>query len=155
MKSYGRSLSRDPVDIALAPGIIAELRRKAQDENLALVSLMVELPMKSFIEYSLMPAFIFFFKLLYPFGLANKPVSWVVVAAGGYILTQTQAIRSAGAFANLYALMIDGCTLAAHLKRLGRSGYARKLNLAMRRDSSWLSNVKVNLEMVALTTAYA
>ena len=71
-------------DIELAPGIISELQRKARNENLALVSLMAEPPMENFIERLLMPAFIFFFKLLYPFGLANKPGSRVAAAAGGW-----------------------------------------------------------------------
>jgi hypothetical protein len=48
-----------------------------------------------------MPAFIFFFKLLYPFGLANNPTSRMAAAAGGCILVETQALRSIGAFANL------------------------------------------------------
>ncbi len=48
---------------ALVPGIATKLRQKAQDENLAGVSLMAEPPMKNFIECLLMPAFIFFFKL--------------------------------------------------------------------------------------------
>lgn len=106
-------------DIALTPGIIAELRRKAQDENLALVSVMAEPPMKNFIESLLMPAFIFFFKLLYPFGLANKPGSRVAAAAGGCILVETQALRSVGAFTNLHHALIDDCTLAAHIKCAG------------------------------------
>ena len=106
-------------DIELAPGIVAELRQKAHAENLALVSLMAEPPMKNFIERLLMPAFIFFFKLLYPFGLANKPVSRIAAAAGGCILVETQALRSVGAFANLHNALIDDCTLAAHIKRAG------------------------------------
>jgi len=106
-------------DIELAPGIVAELQRKACDENLTLVSLMAEPPMKNFIERLLMPAFIFFFKLLYPFGLANKPASRVAAAAGGCILVETQALRSVGAFANLHNALIDDCTLAAHIKRAG------------------------------------
>jgi hypothetical protein len=67
-------------DIELTPGIVIELQQKARNENLALVSLMAEPPMKNFIGRLLMTAFIFFFKLLYPFGLANKPVSRI--AAG-------------------------------------------------------------------------
>lgn len=106
-------------DIELTPGIVIKLRRKAQNENLALISLMAEPPMHNFVEYLLMPAFIFFFKLLYPFGLANKPVSRVAAAAGGCILVETQALRSIGAFVSLHNALIDDCTLAAHVKRAG------------------------------------
>ncbi|SFE99624.1 glycosyltransferase [Nitrosomonas sp. Nm166] len=104
-------------DIELAPGIVAELRQKARIENLALVSLMAEPPMKNFIECLLMPAFIFFFKLLYPFGLANKPASRIAAAAGGCILVETRALRSVGAFVNLHDALIDDCTLAVRIKR--------------------------------------
>lgn len=110
-------------DIELAPGIIFELQRKACDENLALVSLMAEPPMENFIERLLMPAFIFFFKLLYPFGLANKPESSMAAAAGGCILVRTQALHNTGAFANLHNALIDDCTLAAHVKRAGLRTY--------------------------------
>ncbi len=106
-------------DIELTPGIVAVLQQKARQENLALVSLMAEPPMVNFIERLLMPAFIFFFKLLYPFGLANKPASRVAAAAGGCILVETQALRSAGAFASLHDALIDDCTLARHIKRKG------------------------------------
>lgn len=106
-------------DIELAPGIVIELQQKARNENLALVSLMAEPPMRNFIERLLMPAFIFFFKLLYPFGLANKLTSRVAAAAGGCILVETQALRSVGAFANLHNALIDDCTLATHIKRSG------------------------------------
>ncbi len=82
-------------DIVLTPGIIAE-----------------QPPMKNFIESLLMPAFVFFFKLLYPFGLANKSRSRVAAAAGGCILVETQALRSVGAFANLHHALIDDCTLS-------------------------------------------
>lgn len=106
-------------DIELAPGIVSELRQKAGNDDLALVSLMAKPPMNNFIERLLMPAFIFFFKLLYPFGLANKPESGVAAAAGGCILVKTQVLRSTGAFANLHDALIDDCTLAAHIKCTG------------------------------------
>ena len=110
-------------DIELAEGIVIELKRKAHDDNLAFVSLMAEPPMENLIERLLMPAFIFFFKLLYPFGLANKPESRVAAAAGGCILVETQALRTSGAFANLHNALIDDCTLAAHIKAAGLRTY--------------------------------
>ncbi len=106
-------------DIALSPGIIATLRDKAEAEQRALVSLMATPPMDNAIERFLMPAFIFFFKLLYPFGLANKPNSPMAAAAGGCILVETNALYSAGAFSSLYDALIDDCTLAARIKNAG------------------------------------
>lgn len=136
-------------DIELAPGIVIELRQKARNENLALVSLMAEPPMKNFIERLLMPAFIFFFKLLYPFGLANKPVSRVAAAAGGCILVETQALRSVGAFANLHSALIDDCTLATHIKRAGLRTFIGLSHAA--RSHRGYQDLKPIWEMVART----
>ncbi|MDR4514321.1 glycosyltransferase [Nitrosomonas sp.] len=107
-------------DIALSTGIIATLLKKAKNEQCVLVSLMAAPPMNNIMEKLLMPAFIFFFKLLYPFGLANKSASRVAAAAGGCILVETSALRSAGAFGSLHSALIDDCTLAAHIKRNGK-----------------------------------
>lgn len=106
-------------DIALAPGIVATLLKKAREENLALVSLMAAPPLYRFFERLLMPAFVFFFKLLYPFQLANKPGSRVAAAAGGCILVETNALRQISAFTSLRDALIDDCTLATHIKRAG------------------------------------
>ncbi|GKS69874.1 hopene-associated glycosyltransferase HpnB [Nitrosomonas sp. PY1] len=106
-------------DIELAPGIVAELHKKALAENLSLVSLMAEPPMMNFIERLLMPAFIFFFKLLYPFNLANKMTSPIAAAAGGCILIKTETLHAINAFSSLHTALIDDCTLAAYVKRTG------------------------------------
>ncbi|MDP1550765.1 MAG: glycosyltransferase [Nitrosomonas sp.] len=136
-------------DIELAPGIVIELQQKARNENLALVSLMAEPPMENFIERLLMPAFIFFFRLLYPFGLANKPVSRVAAAAGGCILVETQALRSVGAFANLHNALIDDCTLATHIKRSGLRTFIGLSRAA--RSHRGYQDLKPIWEMVART----
>lgn len=113
-----------------------------------LVSLMAEHPMKNFIESLLMPAFVFFFKLLYPFGLANKLGSRVAAAAGGYILVETQALRSIGVFTNLQHTLIDDCTLAAHIKCAGLRTW---IGLSHAACSHRLPSIKPILEMVART----
>ena len=106
-------------DIELTPGIVPTLMEKAQKENLALVSLMVELPLQRFIERMLMPAFIYFFKLLYPFSSSNNPKSRVAAAAGGCILIETQALKKIDAFTSIHDALIDDCTLAARIKQAG------------------------------------
>lgn len=106
-------------DITLTQGIVAALLKKAREENLALVSLMAEPCLHRFIERLLMPAFVFFFKLLYPFQLANKLGSRISAAAGGCILVETNALRTVGAFASLHDALIDDCTLASHIKHAG------------------------------------
>ena len=59
-------------DIEPLPGIIAELRETMREKNVHLISLMAVLRMETFWERLLMPAFIYFFKLLYPFHLSNS-----------------------------------------------------------------------------------
>ncbi|QOJ24865.1 MAG: glycosyltransferase [Gammaproteobacteria bacterium] len=136
-------------DIELAPGIVSELQRKAQNENLTLVSLMAEPPMENLIERLLMPAFIFFFKLLYPFGLANKSQSRIAAAAGGCILVETQALHSTGAFASLRNALIDDCTLAAHIKHAGFRTFIGLSHAA--RSHRGYQTLKPIWEMVART----
>jgi len=107
-------------DIELRPGILAALRERMQHDNLALVSLMASLRMQSFWERLLMPAFIYFFKLLYPFHLSNMPhCRQVAAAAGGCVLLRTRVLEEIGGFHSLRDALIDDCTLAERVKSLG------------------------------------
>jgi hopene-associated glycosyltransferase HpnB len=106
-------------DITLTPGILAALLQKTEQENLSLISLMAKLPAQRFFERLLIPAFIFFFKLLYPFKLANDPASRVAAAAGGCILIETSALKSVDAFTSIHNALIDDCELAKQIKRAG------------------------------------
>ena len=106
-------------DIELRPGIIAALLKKMDTDDLHLVSLMAFLRMESTWEKLLMPAFIYFFKLLYPFRLANSRSKWVAAAAGGCILIKTQTLAEIGGFASLKDALIDDCSLARQVKNKG------------------------------------
>ncbi len=106
-------------DITLAPGIIAALLAKAKGDNRQLVSIMASLRMESFWEQLLMPAFIYFFKLLYPFRLVNSDFPYVAAAAGGCILLETRLIAEIGGFASIRGAIIDDCTLAKRVKGKG------------------------------------
>jgi hopene-associated glycosyltransferase HpnB len=105
-------------DIRLAPGMLAPLQRKA-DEGCALVSLCAEPCWSGIAARWLLPAFVYFFKLLYPFALANRQGSRVAAAAGGVVLVDRRALVDAGGFGAWRDAIIDDCTLAAHLKRKG------------------------------------
>lgn len=62
----------------------------------------------------------YFFKLLYPFALANDPRHpRIAAAAGGFVLLEKRALESIGGFAALRGALIDDCTLAARLKAQG------------------------------------
>jgi hopene-associated glycosyltransferase HpnB len=107
-------------DIELSPGILAALREKMQQGDLALASLMASLRMQSFWERLLMPAFIYFFKLLYPFRLSNSPsCRQVAAAAGGCVLLRTRVLEELGGFHSLRDALIDDCALAERVKSLG------------------------------------
>lgn len=106
-------------DICLQPGIIAALKAKRDAEDLQLVSLMAMLKVDSFWEKMLMPAFIYFFKMLYPFALANKPESSMAAAAGGCVLVDTSALHEIGGMAVIKNAVIDDCTLARKIKQAG------------------------------------
>ncbi|MBC8419488.1 MAG: glycosyltransferase [Proteobacteria bacterium] len=106
-------------DIALKPGILQALRRKLEQDGLQLISLMAALRMEIFWERLLMPAFIYFFKMLYPFRLSNSRFPWVAAAAGGCILLKTDTLREIGGFGALRNELIDDCALARRFKTSG------------------------------------
>jgi hopene-associated glycosyltransferase HpnB len=108
-------------DIELLPGTLAALLRKLEVEKRDLVSVMAELRAQSGWEKLLVPAFIYFFKLLYPFAIGNRPGTKLGVAAGGCILLRTDRLRALGGFAALRGALIDDCTLAKEVKRSGGS----------------------------------
>src|ERR1700722_14498586 len=106
-------------DIEVAPRMIGTLKQKLIDEQLDLVSIMAWLRMETFWEKLLAPAFIYFFKLLYPFSVGNSPSSSLGVAAGGCILVRADALRRTGAFLSIRDAIIDDCSLADRVKRSG------------------------------------
>lgn len=106
-------------DITLAPNLIGTLKHKLASEQRAFVSLMVELRMKGFWERLLLPAFVYFFKLLYPFALANSQKPWIAAAAGGCILIRCTVLEEIGGFEALKDALIDDCALARLVKSRG------------------------------------
>ena len=106
-------------DIVLADGLIGTALAKMQREELQMLSLMAFLKMQTFWEKLLMPAFVFFFKLLYPFHLANKPGHPVAAAAGVFILMETSVLTKLGGFHRIKDKLIDDCNLAKQVKQSG------------------------------------
>ncbi len=106
-------------DIQLAPGAAAALHRLAQERQRPFVSIMAELPMRTAWEKLLTPSFIYFFKMLYPFALANGPSRRFASAAGGCILLETCLIEQIGGLQSIRSALIDDCTLASRLKSIG------------------------------------
>lgn len=106
-------------DIRLEPNILASARAHLIAKDLGMLSLMADLRKESLWERLLMPPFVFFFKLLYPFHLSNKPYNRMAAAAGGFVLIRTEALESIGGFSALQGAIIDDCTLAARVKAAG------------------------------------
>ncbi|MFT8676046.1 MAG: glycosyltransferase [Acetobacter sp.] len=106
-------------DIIHAPEHVATLVAKAQADRLHMVSEMVELQCESLAERALVPAFVFFFTLLYPFARVNNPKSRTAGAAGGTILLRRDMLHRIGGIPALKGALIDDCTLAACVKQAG------------------------------------
>jgi hopene-associated glycosyltransferase HpnB len=106
-------------DIELKPGVLKDLRRKLKENSFHLISLMAQLRMVNFWEKLLMPAFVYFFKMLYPFRLSNSRFTGVAAAAGGCILLETRLIKEIGGFKTIRNELIDDCALAKQVKSRG------------------------------------
>lgn len=112
-------------DVVHAPGTVAALVAKAEAEGKAkgggcdLVSLMVRLNCTSFWERRLVPAFVFFFRLLYPFAAVNDPAGNTAAAAGGCMLVRRPMLARAGGIDAIREALIDDCALARQIKDAG------------------------------------
>ncbi len=106
-------------DILHAPDSLRRLVARAEAGGLVLTSLMARLRCESPAERWFIPAFIFFFQMLYPFAWANDPRARSAAAAGGCVLLRRDALARAGGLATIRGAMIDDCSLAAIMKPLG------------------------------------
>ncbi len=106
-------------DIRHAPDSLRRLVQRAEAGGLVLVSLMARLRCASAAERWLIPAFIFFFQMLYPFRWSNDPRARTAAAAGGCVLLDRAAFERAGGLAPIRSAIIDDCALARRMKRVG------------------------------------
>jgi hopene-associated glycosyltransferase HpnB len=142
-------------DIRHGQGNLRTLIAKAEREQLAQVSLMVLLRCESVWEKFLIPAFVFFFQMLYPFAWVNDPTRKTAGAAGGCNLIRTQALNAAGGIAAVREALIDDCALAAAIKRPSHEpGQQQKIWLGLTRTTFSLRpypSLKSIWDMVART----
>jgi hopene-associated glycosyltransferase HpnB len=106
-------------DIAHAPDNLSRLVARAEDGNKVLVSLMARLSCANWSEYFLIPAFVFFFDMLFPFGAVNDPKNKLAAAAGGCMLARRSALIVAGGIEAIRHNIIDDCALARLMKAQG------------------------------------
>jgi hopene-associated glycosyltransferase HpnB len=119
-------------DIVHEPAHVSTLVAKLERDGLDLVSEMVRLACVSWAERALVPAFVFFFQLLYPFAWVNDGLRKTAAAAGGTIMVRRLALRRIGGVESVREALIDDVALAAAIKKggpiwLGHSGMARSI----------------------------
>jgi hopene-associated glycosyltransferase HpnB len=106
-------------DIRHAPGSLRRLVAESEAGGLSLNSRMARLQVKSAPERLLIPAFVWFFNLLYPMRAVNDSTRRLAAAAGGCVLVRADALERAGGPASIAGAVIDDVSLAKRVKALG------------------------------------
>ncbi len=106
-------------DIVYEPGMLRTLAARAASGRYVLTSLMAKLRCESLAERAFIPAFVYFFQMLYPFAWVNDPRNRMAAAAGGCMLIRADALARAGGIAVIRDALIDDCSLAAVMKKQG------------------------------------
>jgi len=136
-------------DIEHAPDHVSMLVAKAESEGLDLVSEMVRLHCATAAERALIPAFVFFFQMLYPFAWVADPRRRTAGAAGGTMLVSRAAMDRVEGVTRIRGELIDDCALAREIKGtggriwLGHAEQAASLRVYARGREVW--------EMIART----
>jgi hopene-associated glycosyltransferase HpnB len=138
-------------DIAYRADALSGLVARAEGERLALNSLMARLRCESRAERFAVPAFVFFFQMLYPYARANNPARRTAAAAGGCMLVRRDALEAAGGVAAIRGALIDDCALARALKRRGPI----RLSLATRVSSLRQYPAFYDIRRMVVRSAYA
>jgi hopene-associated glycosyltransferase HpnB len=124
--SQGVAASHAPVilftdaDILHDPRHLSSLVAKLLQSGADMVSEMVRLNCNSLAERALVPAFVYFFQMLYPFARVNDPSSPVAAGAGGTVLIRRDALRRSGGIDAIKNALIDDVALAKSVKKSGR-----------------------------------
>jgi hopene-associated glycosyltransferase HpnB len=106
-------------DISHAPDTLRGLMSHAEQDELDLASLMVLLQAKTLPERALIPAFLYFFLMLYPPKWTTDEDLGTAGAAGGCILLKREALARVGGLAAIRSEVIDDCALAKAVKQTG------------------------------------
>jgi hopene-associated glycosyltransferase HpnB len=107
-------------DILHQIGSVSRLAAESAASSLALNSRMALLRCESFWEKLLIPAFVFFFNLLYPMRRINNPKDKFAGAAGGCVLLSRAALDKLGwGLESIKGCIIDDVNLARQVKSHG------------------------------------
>jgi hopene-associated glycosyltransferase HpnB len=107
-------------DIVHAPHNLTALVARAEQGGCDLASLMVRLNCRTVWERLLIPAFVFFFFMLYPPRWVADPRSRTAAAAGGCMLIRRATLERIGGVDSIRHEIIDDCALARRIKSIGR-----------------------------------
>ena len=104
-------------DVVHGPETVANLSLTASQGPYDLVSLMVKLHCESLAEKLLIPAFVYFFFMLYPPAWIRDHRRSAAGAAGGCMLVRAETLERAGGLESIRGAVIDDCSLARLLKQ--------------------------------------
>ncbi len=119
-------------DIIHDPRHLSALVARLEAPRVDMVSEMVRLNCASLAERALIPAFVYFFQMLYPFARVNDPLNKTAAAAGGTVLVRRDALERIGGIAHIKSALIDDVALSRAVKPfgpiyLGHSGLATSI----------------------------
>jgi hopene-associated glycosyltransferase HpnB len=137
-------------DIRHGPNSVASLVANAEAHDRDLVSHMVKLSAATPAERLLIPAFVFFFFVLYPPAWVAAPERKLAAAAGGCLLIRPGALARIGGLAAIRARIIDDCALAAAVKHSGG-----RISLELARDTVSLRSYRSAAEIGAMISRSA
>jgi hopene-associated glycosyltransferase HpnB len=106
-------------DVLHGPETVANLGLIASHGDYDLVSFMVKLHCESLPEKLLIPAFVYFFFMLYPPAWIRNARRSTAGAAGGCMLVRAETLERAGGLESIRGAIIDDCSLARLLKQHG------------------------------------
>jgi hopene-associated glycosyltransferase HpnB len=106
-------------DVLHGPETVANLGLIASQGPYDLVSFMVKLHCESLPERLLIPAFVYFFFMLYPPAWTRDRRRSTAGAAGGCMLVRTETLERVGGLESIRGAVIDDCSLARRLKQHG------------------------------------
>jgi len=123
---YARARTLNPAwllltdaDVLHGAETVANLGLIASQGDYDLVSFMVKLHCESLAEKLLIPAFVYFFFMLYPPAWIRDPRRSTAGAAGGCMLVKAETLGHTGGLESIRGAVIDDCSLARLLKQHG------------------------------------
>ncbi|MEP6884431.1 MAG: glycosyltransferase [Gammaproteobacteria bacterium] len=150
-------------DIVHDPRHLSSLVAKLLHSGVDMVSEMVRLNCSSVAERALVPAFVYFFQMLYPFNQVNDPRSRVAAAAGGTVLIRRDALQRLGGIDAIKSALIDDVALAKAVKAggaifIGHSGLASSIRPYPHFSDIWhmvsrtaFTQLRYSMALLALT----